>query len=91
MITSATLGGEGLLCHFTMDEMDYSYCPFITPEEINRAWQKFWANCELRYREGERNPDCPKNTYRTDIQRKMPTAKSELKFINEQRRGTKAV
>ena len=91
MITSATLGGEGLLCHYTMDDMDYLYCPFISPEEINRGWRKFWANCELRFRKGERDPDCPKNTYRTDIQRKMPTAKSELKFKNEQRRGTKAV
>ena len=83
MITSATLGGEGLLCFYAMDDMDYLYCPFISTEQINRGWQKFWSNCELRYREGERDPDCPKNTWRTDIQRKMPNAQMEINFRNE--------
>ena len=74
-----------------MSDMDYLFGPYLSLDEINRGWQYFWSNCELRYREGERDPDCPKNTWRTDIQRKMPKAKSELKFKNEQKRSTRAV
>ena len=91
MTTSATLGGEGSLCIYAMDDMDYFYGTLLSTEEINRGWQKFWSNCELRYREGERDPDCPANTWRTDIQRKMPKAKSEINFKNEQKRSTRAV
>lgn len=74
-----------------MDDMDYFYGTLLSTEEINRGWRKFWSNCELRYREGERDPDCPANTWRTDIQRKMPKGKTELNFKNEQRRSTRAV
>jgi len=76
-----------------MDDMDYLYGALLSTEEVNRGWHRFWSNCELRYREGERDPDCPPNTWRTDIQRKMPKAKSELNFRNERRRArsTKAV
>ena len=74
-----------------MDDFVSCYGTLLTCEEINRGWQHFWSNCELRYREGERDPDCPPNTWRTDIQRKMPKVKSDLIFKNEQKRSTRAV
>ena len=40
-----------------MDDMDYFYGTLLSTEEVNRGWRKFWSNCELRYREGERDPD----------------------------------
>ena len=86
MITSATLGGEGLLCFYVMDDMEYLFGTLLSSEEINRGWRYFWSNCELRYRKGERDPDCPKNTWRTDIPRKMPKLRTDLIFKNEQRK-----
>lgn len=74
-----------------MDDMDYLFGALLSSEEINRGWRYFWSNCELRYREGERDPDCPPNTWRTDIQRRMPKARTELIFKNEQKRSTRAV
>ena len=74
-----------------MDDMDYLFGALLSSEEINRGWRYFWSNCELRYREGERDPDCPPNTWRTDIQRRMPKARSELIFRNEKRRRKRTV
>ena len=74
-----------------MDDFVSFYGTLLTCEEINRGWQHFWSNCELRYREGERDPDCPPNTWRTDIQRRMPKVKSDLIFKNEKRRRKRTV
>lgn len=71
-----------------MDDMDYLYGTLLSTEEINRGWRRFWSNCELRYREGERDPDCPANTWRTDIPRRMPKARAELNFRNERKKKT---
>ena len=66
------------------------YGTLIGLDEFNRGWRYFWANNELRYRKCERDPDCPPNTYRTDIPRKLPTKK--LNFKNDKkRRGKKSV
>jgi hypothetical protein len=74
-----------------MDDMDYLFGTLLSSEEVNRGWRYFWSNCELRYREGERDPDCPVNTWRTDIPRRMPKSRTELNFKNEQKRSTRAV
>ena len=74
-----------------MDDMDYLFGTLLSSEEVNRGWRYFWSNCELRYREGERDPDCPANTWRTDIPRRMPKSRTELNFKNEQKRSTRAV
>jgi hypothetical protein len=71
-----------------MDDMDYMFGTLLSSEEINRGWRYFWSNCELRYREGERDPDCPANTWRTDIPRRMPKARAELNFRNERKKKT---
>lgn len=52
---------------------------YISSEELSRGWMRFWSNNELRYRKGERDPDCPPNTYRTDIPRKLSKPKTEFK------------
>jgi hypothetical protein len=72
-----------------MTDSSCFYGCFISPEELTRGWIYFWTNNELRYRRGERDPDCPPNTYRTDIQRRMPKARSELKFRNDTKRKVK--
>ena len=56
---------------------------YISPEQLRTACLYFWSNNELRYRRGERDPDCPPNTYRTDIPRRMSKSRTELKFKNE--------
>ena len=40
-------------------EFSLIYGKLIGLEEFNRGWRYFWANNELRYRKGERDPDCP--------------------------------
>ena len=58
----------------------------ISIEEANLAYERFYSNCELRWKEGAREPGCPPNTTRTDIQRKRPRAKTELIFKNERKK-----
>jgi hypothetical protein len=72
-----------------MIDISFMYGCYIDPKELHRGWSYFWSNSELRYRKGERDPDCPPNTYRTDIQRRMPKAKSEIKFKNDTKKKTK--
>ena len=70
-----------------MDDFSHIFGTLISLDDANRGWRHFWANNELRYREGERDPNCPPNTYRTSIPRKMP-ARQNLDFTNEQNRAT---
>jgi len=32
--------------------IDIVYRSYISSEELNRAWMRFWSNNELRYRKG---------------------------------------
>jgi len=68
--------------------IDIVFRSYISPEELSRAWMRFWSNNELRYRKGERDPDCPLNTYRTDIPRKLSKPKTDFKFRNERKKKT---
>jgi len=57
----------------------------ISIEEANLAFDHFFSNCELRWKEGAREEGCPPNTTRTDIQRKRPKSKTELIFKNKEK------
>jgi hypothetical protein len=58
----------------------------LSTEDANRGFDDFYSNCELRWKEGAREPGCPPNTTRTDIQRKRPKSKTELIFKNERKK-----
>lgn len=62
-----------------MTDTNCYYGCYVSPEELSRGWMHFWTNNELRYRKGERDPDCPPNTYRTNIQRRLPKRDTNYK------------
>jgi hypothetical protein len=71
-------GMVSVLLDVMIDIINMLRC-YISSEELSRGWMRFWSNNELRYRKGERDPDCPPNTYRTDIPRKLSKPKTEFK------------
>ena len=51
------------------EEFHQSFGPVLSLQEAIRGEEYFWSQCELRWRGGDRNSGCPRDTYRTNIPR----------------------